>query len=118
MNLRRFSFSAFIGGVLLAAPIFNGCEAPPASSELAVTPRVATTNEVAKPRFVVTSQGKFQAGYENSVREIFIITDTKTGEEYLGVTDASIIRRRVEEKAEAAAEAAEALVDIALDFGE
>ena len=41
-------------------------------------------------RFKVESQGEFKAGYDNTVREILIITDTKTGKEYLGITGVGV----------------------------
>ncbi len=37
-------------------------------------------------RFNVQSQGAFEAGYGNHPREILILTDTKTGKQYLAVT--------------------------------
>lgn len=73
-----------------------GCERPyvePTNAKGVELPPVAG---VEGPRFQVETQGKFWAGYDNNVREILIITDTKTGEQYLGITGVGISDLRKE----------------------
>ena len=84
-----------------------------------MTPKVApSTNQVESvQRFVVTSQGTFNAGYNSSAREIFILKDMKTGKQYLGITDCTLIKihEAQEEAAEAAMDAAADMLEIAVD---
>jgi len=51
-------------------------------------------------RFRVESQGEFRAGFDDNKREILIITDTKTGKEYLGITGVGISELRSESDGE------------------
>lgn len=83
----------------------TSCDTGNSSGNVSYTP--ASTNTV--PRFEVHSQGKFKAGYANSEREILLIKDTKTGIQYLGITDVSLIKIKHEEYEEATEE----LLDIA-----
>lgn len=53
-----------------------------------VTPPIAV--EKAPDRFKIESQGYFNAGHQNNSREILIITDIKTGKEYLGITGVGV----------------------------
>ncbi len=41
-------------------------------------------------RFTVTSFGKFNAGYDNHVREMLVIKDNKTGKSYFTVTGCGV----------------------------
>lgn len=108
--------------ILIACLALVGCEEGPTTDKLEVTPKVApSTNQVETvERFVVRSQGTFNAGYDNGKREIFILKDTHTGVEYLGITDCTLIRIK-EKKDEAAAEAMDTaldILDVALSAGE
>lgn len=47
-------------------------------------------------RFDIKSHGKFRAGFDNGLREILMITDRKTGKEYLGITGVGITELRHE----------------------
>ncbi len=49
-----------------------------------------------RKRFTIESHGKFRAGFDNNVREILTITDTKTGATYLGITGVGISELRTE----------------------
>lgn len=94
----------------------SGCDKVP-TDKLVVTPKVQpSTNQVETvEQFTVTSKGTFKAGYDDCTREIFILRDNFTGEEYLGVTDCTLIRRK-KAKDEAMSDAIETAVDIALDI--
>lgn len=77
-------------GLILAA---GGCEDAKDPRQIPVTEQKAATPivvETPTPRFKVESQGYFEAGLENHKREIIIITDTKTGKEYLGITGVGV----------------------------
>lgn len=74
----------------------------------------APTNSVT--RFEIQSQGTFNAGYNNSSREVLIIKDTKTGQEYLGITDVSLIKLIQSERKDAALDALETAIDIASEI--
>ena len=93
----------------------SGCDRVE-TDKLVVTPKVQpSTNQVETvEQFTVTSKGTFKAGYDDCTREIFILRDNFTGEEYLGVTDCTLIRRK-KAKDEAMSDAIETAVDIAVD---
>jgi len=97
----------------------QGCDPQP-TEKIAVTPKVApSTNQVETvEQFTITSKGTFRAGYDNEVREIFILKDNFTGDEYLGITDCTLIKRIKKEKAEATAELIDAAADLAGAFAE
>ena len=105
--------------IAIACLALVGCEEGPKTDKLEVTPKVApSTNQVEKvERFVVRSQGTFNAGYDNAAREIFILKDNQTGEEYLGITDCTVIRikKKKDESAEAAMDTAADMLEIAVD---
>ena len=86
-----------------------GCEQPPPTDKIPIEPKVAaSTNQVEKvERFTITSKGTFKAGYDSAVREIFILKDNDTGDEYLGITDCTVIRikKKKDEAADAAVDA-------------
>jgi hypothetical protein len=96
-----------------------GCDEAPTTNKVDVTPRVAsTTNQVEKvEEFVITSKGKFKAGYGNEEREILLIKETATGEEYLAITDCAMIRR-VKAAKEAKNEAVNTVVDVLSDLSD
>lgn len=106
--------------VMFCLVLMVGCNEVPQTDKLYVTPKVApSTNQVETvERFVVTSQGTFNAGYNDSKREIFILKDVKTGKEYLGITDCTLIKihEAKEEAAEEAADVALDLLDVAIDI--
>lgn len=106
----------FIGLAL----VLCGCDEPRKTDKLEVTPAVAApTNQVEKvEQFVVTSKGTFKAGYDNTVREIFILKDTRTGVEYIGVTDCTLIKRIQAKKEEAVDSAVDTALDIVDAFSE
>jgi len=93
----------------------SGCDQVP-TDKLVVTPKVQpSTNQVESvEQFTVTSKGTFKAGYDDCTREIFILRNNFTGEEYLGVTDCTLIRRK-KAKDEAISDAMESAVAIAVD---
>lgn len=66
----------------------------PPSNVIPITPKIApSTNHLEKSeRFVIKSHGTFNAGYEGAEREIFIMEDTVTGDEYIGITDCTLIK--------------------------
>lgn len=82
------------------------------SSAVKFTP--APTNSIT--RFEIQSQGTFNAGYNNSSREVLLIKDTKTGQEYFGITDVSLIKLIQLEREEAASDALETAIDIASEI--
>lgn len=91
--------------------VLIGCEPPQQTNQK--TLESAPVPELEGPRFKVETQGSFRAGFENNKREILIITDTKTGTEYLCVTDASISEMKAKKKKEEAMiEAVETAVDM------
>ena len=47
-------------------------------------------------RFQVQSQGSFQAGHDNTRRELLIITDTFTAKKYFGITGVGVTEMRTE----------------------
>ncbi len=100
--------------VLALALGLCGCEPQTQTENLTVTPKVAApTNQVERVElFTVMSKGTFKAGYDDTVREIFILRDNKTGVEYLGITDCTLIKRIQTKKAEAAEEAMDAALDV------
>jgi hypothetical protein len=89
-----------------------GCEEQPKTDKIAIEPKVApSTNQVEKvERFTITSKGTFRAGYDSAAREIFILRDNDSGDEYLGITDCTVIK--IKKKKD---EAADAAIDTALD---
>lgn len=97
----------------VAVLLLAGCVPEPATENIAVSPKVApSTNQVEKvEQFKVTSKGTFRAGYDDGVREILIIKDNATGEEFLAITDCSLIRR-IKAKKEAQEATADAVADI------
>ncbi len=84
------------------------------STTPAVTYKPAPTNIIT--RFEIQSQGIFKAGYANSERELFLIKDTKTGVEYLGITDASLIKLKQVERTDAALDVLETAIDVASEI--
>ena len=106
--------------LLALSLVLCGCEPQTQTEKLEVTPKVAPpTNQVERvEQFTVTSKGKFQAGYDNTVREIFILKDNKTGVEYLGITDCTLIKRIQAKKEEAVSDAIDAAADIVEAFAE
>ena len=42
--------------------------------------------EVGGKRFHAAFHGEFKGGYDNNIRHIFVITDSKTGKQYLTIT--------------------------------
>jgi len=99
---------------LVAAIALVGCDQQPTTDKIVLTPPVPTpTNQVEKvEHFTITSKGTFNAGYDKTVREIFILKDNVTGAEYLGITDCTLIRRVKTKKDDAADTAADAVSDI------
>lgn len=78
----------------------------------------APVPELEGPRFKVETQGSFKAGFENNKREILIITDKKSGRQYLCITDASIAELKAKEAREQAIQdAAEAIADAISNTG-
>ena len=70
--------------LLLVLLFLSGCDGmpqpPPELQKTIVQPSEQST------RFSIESQGTFNAGYDSHVREILVITDKKTGKEYLTIT--------------------------------
>jgi len=48
------------------------------------------TKEAAPQRFKASTHGYFFGGFNENRREIFIVTDTKTGREYLSITGCGV----------------------------
>ena len=92
----------------------SGCDETTEMKNVKYVPiqSIPTTNvvEKLKERFVVTSQGSFNAGYDNTLREVLLVKDTFTGEEYLAITDTSLIKL-VNAKKEAKAETVNSIVE-------
>lgn len=84
------------------------------STTSTVTYTSAPTNNTT--RFEIQSQGIFKAGYANSERELFLIKDTKTGAEYLGITDSSLIKLKQAERTEEALDVLETAIDVASEI--
>lgn len=74
------------GGMLIvgitAGIIYGSTPASPKMEVIAPTPEAASEG----PRFKAESVGYFKAGYEKNIREILVLTDRKTGRQYLAVT--------------------------------
>jgi len=98
---------------LVAAIALVGCDPQPTTDRIVLTPPVPTpTNQVEKvEHFTITSKGTFNAGYDKTVREIFILKDNVTGAEYLGITDCTLIKRINTKKSEAVEDAVESVFD-------
>lgn len=66
-------------------------------------------------RFTVRREGEFNAGFENNKRELLLVVDSKTGKEYLAITDCSVIelvsKERREKAEQAAQQAAESIAE-------
>lgn len=71
----------------------DGCWEP---KQVENGPTVVAVDEARGGRFTVQSHGTFKAGYDSNTREILIITDTVTGQEYLGVTGVGVSELRRE----------------------
>ena len=97
-------------GMLCSLP---GCDEPRHGDNVPLHPPVRPpTNQVeVVQRITIKSLGKFKAGYDDADREILLFTDTKTGVEFIAVTDCSLIRV-LKKKEEAKKEA----VDVATDL--
>lgn len=50
--------------------------------------------EVGGKRFRAAFHGEFKGGYDNNIRHIFIITDSKTGKQYLTITGCGVTELR------------------------
>ena len=71
--------------------ILAGCSddgVPIVNKSLPPVPAEKTT------RFLVQSQCKFQAGYNDNIREILIVTDTTTNNKYLAITGCGVTELR------------------------
>ena len=69
----------------LCAAVLSGC----GDTGIEATPPTAAiidNGDAHTNRFAVQSFGQFYAGYYNHRREVLVITDTKTGVEYLAIT--------------------------------
>jgi len=77
-----------------------GCDQRIASPEVgpkqAVNLQISDASELEpqKARFKVESHGVFYAGYDNNKREIVIVHDLSTGQDYLGITGVGITELR------------------------
>jgi len=49
-------------------------------------------------RFDIKSYGLFNAGFDDNTREILVLTDTQTGEEYLCITGVGVTELRRESR--------------------
>ena len=75
----RLAAGAALCGVLV------GCDETPKGAERAIYDAPQSEG-----RFTIESHGKFKAGYQSNTREILILTDTKTGRQYLGITGVGV----------------------------
>lgn len=85
---------AVIGGVILTG-LVSSCDVPSGGD---VSNEVPIINS--DQRFTVTKHGTFNAGFDNNVREIIIITDTTTKRTYLGITGVGVSEMRSEQSDE------------------
>jgi hypothetical protein len=85
-----------------------GCDDKKAPTDVEIKPRPIPLEQPSQKRFVIESQGSVEAGYNNCVREVLIITDTKTGRTYLAVTDCGITSLQ-EDQNKAASDVADGL---------
>ena len=94
---------------LIACIGLVGCEQAPSTDKVAITPTVSpSTNQVEKvERFVIKSVGYASIGpvADKRAEEIFIVTDTVTGDEILGISGAGLTHIRKAKQQEAAADA-------------
>jgi hypothetical protein len=81
-----------------------GCDEP--KERIPVKSKAELSNQ-----YSLTLMGTFNAGYDNALREVFILKDNQTGVEYLGVTDCAVIRLVNEKRAEAIKQIAESIAD-------
>lgn len=97
--------------LLLIIPLLlAGCEPTPS---LPVKQNV-TVEKPLQDQFTIESFGKFHAGYGDNEREIIVITDTKTGKRYLGITDTGLMK--MVEDDEATEEAIDTGLDLAMEI--
>jgi len=101
--------------LFLASPLLlTSCDISETSVSSSVKYTPAPTNSIT--RFEIQSQGTFNAGYNNSSREVLLIKDTKTGVEYLGITDVSLIKLIQSERKEATLDVLETAIDVASEI--
>lgn len=62
-----------------------------------VANKAAPTPETQPKRFSAEFHGEFFGGFQNHVRQIFILTDNQTGYKYLAVTGCGVSELRLEE---------------------
>jgi len=121
-------YSTFLGcavsGVILCGGLFllTGCDLTsngPTVEQAAVYVAVPSPEKAPAPRFTVVIVGEFQdnLAYQGK-RRIYEITDAKTGVKYLSATGLSLDRMQKDADDEAAAEAAEAAVDLMASFSD
>lgn len=82
-------------GLLVAFVTLSGCtetSTPVPQIEKSIAPNSAEKLE----RFNVESQGEFYAGYGGNRREILIVTDKTTGQQYLGITGCGVTELHTE----------------------
>lgn len=103
--------------LVVAVLLLAACEPQPITENIVVSPKITpSTNQVEKiEHFKITSKGTFRAGYDDGIREILIIKDNATGEEFLAITDCTLIRR-VKAKKEAQEETADVVADVLSAF--
>lgn len=76
--------------LLIIALLLTGCNQSTNSQRDVVQNKVSKAIEARSPRFICTSYGSFHGGYGDHEREIFIITDSKSGKQYLAVTGTGV----------------------------
>lgn len=72
--------------LVLSIFVLCGCE----KGNINVQKNENVTVEVNNQRFSVKSYGKFNAGHNDNIREICIITDSQTKKEYIAVTGCGV----------------------------
>lgn len=98
----RLVCTVWVGVLCTVGPWMLGCgdrsPAKPRTEQLDVARAIEKQVEEGPLRFTVEANGFFHGGYENHKREIFVITDRRTGKEYLAITGAGVTELWTEEE--------------------
>ena len=99
MNFRAVTITGILAAhlALFTGLMVVGCDQTPPSAETPLRKPVPVKLSDAPTfgRFAVESHGKFNAGFDNNMREILVLRDTETSNEYLGITGVGVTELRV-----------------------
>lgn len=86
---------------MLSSAFLVGCEAQDRYNREQEQRRVPVADQTAQAesgskRFRAAFHGEFFGGFDNNVRQIFVITDTSNGTQYLTITGCGVTELRTE----------------------